>query len=61
MLKAMIFNWGDTVMRDFPEYRGPMGNWPRVAVIPGIDPVLTELSKKHLVCLAINVGNFDAD
>jgi len=22
--KAIIFDWGDTVMRDFPEYQGPM-------------------------------------
>jgi len=27
MIKALIFDWGDTVMRDFPDCKGPMADW----------------------------------
>jgi putative hydrolase of the HAD superfamily len=28
----VLFDWGDTLMRDFPEFMGPMVGWPRVEV-----------------------------
>jgi len=36
MIRALIFDWGDTVMRVFPEFSGPMAHWPRVEAVHGI-------------------------
>jgi len=44
-IKAIIFDWGDTVMCDFPEYTGPMAYWPKVEVVPGIEKALQQLQK----------------
>lgn len=60
MIKAIIFDWGDTVMRDFPEYSGPMCDWLRVELMPGIREVLTELHGKVPLYLATNAGDSDA-
>ena len=30
MKTALIFDWGDTVMRDFPDIKGPMAEWKHV-------------------------------
>jgi FMN phosphatase YigB (HAD superfamily) len=60
-LKAVIFDWGDTVMRDFPEYKGPMAYWPIVEIIKGIDKTLEYLQNKLICCLASNAGDSDAE
>jgi len=31
---CVLFDWGDTLMRDFPEFSGPMAEWPRVESMP---------------------------
>ncbi|MGA3057508.1 MAG: HAD family hydrolase [Candidatus Limnocylindrales bacterium] len=30
--RCVLFDWGDTLMRDFPEFAGPMATWPRIEV-----------------------------
>ena len=42
-IKAFIFDWGDTVMCDFPEYPGPMVDWPRVEAWRGTDYTMTQV------------------
>ena len=37
---AVLFDWGDTVMRDHPEITIPMVDWETVEVIEGIADVL---------------------
>lgn len=32
---ALLFDWGDTLMRDDPTQPGPMAQWPEVAALPG--------------------------
>jgi len=59
-VRAVIFDWGDTVMQDFPDYDGPMVSWPRVELVPGVDRALAELSGQYLCCLASNAGASDA-
>lgn len=56
MISAVIFDWGDTVMRDFAGYDGPMVSWPRVELIPGADEALAILSPTYVCCLASNAG-----
>lgn len=40
---AILFDWGDTVMRDYPERAAPMVEWKAVEVIDGIADVLAYL------------------
>lgn len=37
---TVLFDWGDTVMRDYPERNTPMVEWETVEVIEGIAEVL---------------------
>lgn len=39
----VLFDWGDTVMRDYPERTAPMVEWDTVEVIDGIADVLAYL------------------
>jgi putative hydrolase of the HAD superfamily len=39
----ILFDWGDTVMRDYPEITTPMVEWDTVEVIEGIADVLATL------------------
>ena len=40
---TVLFDWGDTVMRDYPERMNPMVEWETVEVIDGIAEVLAYL------------------
>jgi FMN phosphatase YigB (HAD superfamily) len=40
---TVLFDWGDTVMRDYPERTNPMVEWERVEVIDGIAETLDYL------------------
>ena len=40
---TVLFDWGDTVMRDYPERTNPMVEWETVEVIDGIADVLAYL------------------
>jgi putative hydrolase of the HAD superfamily len=57
MIRALVFDWGDTVMRVFPEYSGPMAHWPRVEVVPGIENALREVKKSYVTALASNASD----
>lgn len=37
---AVLFDWGDTVMRDDPDSMVPMVEWPTIEVIEGVASVL---------------------
>ena len=34
--RAVIFDWGGTLMLEDPRYYGPMVDWPEVAAVDGI-------------------------
>ena len=40
---TVLFDWGDTVMRDYPEITIPMVEWDEIEVIDGIAEVLAYL------------------
>ena len=40
---TILFDWGDTVMHDYPEITIPMVEWERVEVVEGIGDVLAYL------------------
>lgn len=52
--RCILFDWGDTLMRVFPEFEGPMFTWPRVEVVSGIKETLVELHREWTLALATN-------
>jgi putative hydrolase of the HAD superfamily len=59
IIKAIIFDWGDTLMRDFPELPGPMYLWEKNELIEGVDDLLAAISGKYELCVATNAGESD--
>jgi HAD superfamily hydrolase (TIGR01549 family) len=59
MVKAIIFDWGNTLMRDFTEYPGPMAYWEKIEVIEGVESLLKSLQQNYILCVATNAGDSD--
>ncbi len=56
MIKAILFDWGDTVMRVLG-YEGPMASWPRVEAVAGIEQALLVLRERYRLALATNAAD----
>jgi putative hydrolase of the HAD superfamily len=52
MTEVYLFDWGDTLMVDFPGVPGKMCNWERVAAVEGAEEALSCISKKAQVYIA---------
>jgi len=52
--QCILFDWGDTLMRDFREFSGPMSMWPRVEALPYVSEALAELHPRWILALATN-------
>jgi putative hydrolase of the HAD superfamily len=59
--RCILFDWGDTLMRDFPAYSGPMVTWPVVETLPHVKEVLAELCSQWLLALATNAMDSDEE
>ena len=55
--RCLLLDWGDTVMRVFPDYEGPMFAWPRVEAIAGIIEALAALRPDWTIALATNAAD----
>lgn len=51
---CILFDWGDTLMRDFKEFSGPMKGWPRVEAVPGAAELLASLHPNWILAIASN-------
>lgn len=58
-IKHIVFDWGDTLMRDFPEKPGPMCDWDYIELLPGVQKVLEELKLHYPLTVATNAGVSD--
>lgn len=59
---AILFDWGDTLMVDFPQYSGPMAEWPRVEAVPHAAEVLATLRRAGwVIALATNAADSGED
>jgi putative hydrolase of the HAD superfamily len=58
--RAIVFDWGDTLMQDFRQFEGPMCDWPHVELLPGVRQALERLSGRFLCVVASNAGDSDA-
>jgi putative nucleotidyltransferase with HDIG domain len=57
---ALVFDWGDTLMRVFTEYDGPMVDWPQVAAVEGAGQVLQQLQEHYRLFVATNAAESSA-
>lgn len=59
MIKHLIIDWGNTLMRDFPEKEGSMCDWEYIELIDAVAETLNYLSKKYTLTVATNAGISD--
>ena len=57
--RCVLLDWGNTLMREFPEYNGPMADWPRVEAVPNVEEALLELRPHWTLALATNTVDSD--
>lgn len=53
-LTTLVFDWGNTLMLEFPGCNGPMVEWPQVAATPGAQLALSQLQGHYRLVLATN-------
>ena len=52
--KIFLFDWGNTIMRDFPNESGKMHKWTRVEAMPNAEKLLSKLSQQTDCFIATN-------
>ena len=57
MIKAYLFDWGDTLMVDLPSVSGKMCDWEIVETVPGAKEVLQTLSKSSKIYIATGAAD----
>src|SRR5687767_9344160 len=55
--RCLLFDWGDSLMLNFPELPGPMATWPRVEAVPFAKETLAGLRAKWTLALATNAAD----
>jgi putative hydrolase of the HAD superfamily len=55
-MKAVCFDWGDTVMEELPGEIGPMAKWSRVEATPGVVDLVAKLRNQMVCCIASNAN-----
>jgi putative hydrolase of the HAD superfamily len=58
---ALVFDWGNTLMRIFPQYSGPMSGWPEVAEVDGAVEALEALLGRYPMVVATNAADSKAE
>ena len=61
MTRVVLFDWGDTLMVDFPQYAGKMCLWAEVAAMPGAREALGYLGRRSSLHVASGAGDSTAD
>lgn len=57
-LRVVLFDWGDTLMRDFG-LPGPMASWERVEAVDGAPEVVARLAARYRLGIATNTEESD--
>lgn len=57
LIRCILFDWGNTVMRDIPGYAGPMYQWPDVAAMPGAMGAIAAVGRNRIIALATNAAD----
>ncbi|UQV20085.1 HAD family hydrolase [Vibrio sp. J383] len=61
LTEIVLFDWGNTLMVDFPDAQGKMCDWETVQEVSGARALLAELSINHQVYVATNAGDSSKD
>jgi len=59
-LDGVVWDWGDTLMRDIRGQAGPMVAWDRVEAMPGAASALDALASIPVQCVATNATDSDS-
>ena len=57
MIKVYLFDWGDTLMVDFPDASGKMCDWQNVEAVSGAKETLEALSKHCKIYIATGAAD----
>ncbi|MGI9889002.1 HAD family hydrolase [Vibrio chagasii] len=57
LTKTVLFDWGNTLMINFPDAQGKMCDWEIVQEVSGAQALLAELSKHHNIYIATNAAD----
>ncbi len=60
-IKLLLFDWGDTLMVDYPEYTGAMVTWEKVSPMPEVLDTMPIISKKLTCAVASNAVASNAE
>lgn len=60
-VKYLLFDWGDTLMVDFPQYKGSMAFWEKVSPMPGVIETMPIIHSRYKCIVASNAGDSDAE
>lgn len=55
----VMFDWGDTIMKDDPAAGTPMALWPVVEAIPGAEEVLRAIHGRRTIVMATGADQSD--
>ncbi len=58
---TLVFDWGNTLMVDYPDESGPMVEWSRVAPMKGVNMAIPELAERCACYVASNAKESDAE
>ena len=61
LTKTVLFDWGNTLMVDFPDAQGKMCDWKTVEEVSGAQALLTQLSEHHNIYIATNAADSSTD
>ncbi len=57
MINVYLFDWGDTLMVDYPEANGKMCDWKVVEAVSGAKKALETLSKNSIIYIATGAAD----
>lgn len=57
MTSTILFDWGNTLMIDFPDQTGPMYLWKKIEAVLNAETCLSNLSRKYKCYIATNAKN----
>jgi len=58
-IRAILFDWGGTLMQEFPGFAGPLAGWPRAEAVPGVEDALRALHGRYRLALATGTSASD--
>jgi len=58
-IRGVVWDWGDTLMRNIPGQVGPMAAWSRVEAMPWAGEALRAMSRFGIQCVASNATDSD--